>query len=86
MIATYSLNRISLLFRDRNGVSTRRQLRIILDVLAQELKELLLILSDELSELRIAVTNLLENRLQHLRLLLNELSQLLEVRVVTQKF
>lgn len=43
------------------------------------------VVSDQLRELRVAGTELLENGLKHLGLLLNDLAKLLELRVVPQE-
>lgn len=62
-----------------------RELALIAEVLRQQLQKLLLVLADELRQLRVARANLLKDRLQHLRLLLHQLTQLLEVRVISQE-
>ena len=51
--------------------------------LGQQLEKLFLILPNNLSKLWIAFSNLLEDRLEHGRLLLNKLTQLLEVRTLS---
>jgi hypothetical protein len=40
-------------------------------------------LSDELGQLRISSTDLLQDRLEHLRVLLHDLSKLLELGVIS---
>jgi hypothetical protein len=62
-----------------------RQRNIIVSILSKKLHELLRILGDDLRELRIASGNLLQDRLKHLWLLLDNLSQLLERWVVAQE-
>jgi hypothetical protein len=49
------------------------------------LKELVRVTRDHLGQLRVAGSNLLQDGLEHLRLLLYHLSQLLKLWVVTQK-
>ena len=44
-----------------------------------------MVLSDKLGDLRVTGCDLLQDRLQHLRLLLNKLAELLEVRVISEK-
>lgn len=54
-------------------------------VLAEQLQELFGVLPDQLGNLGVASGNLLQDRLQHLRLLLHELSELLEMGVGAQE-
>lgn len=84
--STQALDRIALLFGDLDRIRSGRKRRVIVSTaLRQQLEELLLILTDKLSELRVSGTELLKDRLKHLRLLLDDLSQLLELRVVTKE-
>ena len=62
------------------------QLTIVIDIFTQQLQKLFLVLTNKLGKLRVSCTDLLKDRLKHLGLLLYELSQLLKVRVVAQKF
>jgi hypothetical protein len=64
-------------------VGAWRQRAIIL--FTQELEKLLLILTNELCNLRVTSGNLLKDRFQHLRLLLDQLAELLKVRVIPQE-
>jgi len=82
---TYPLDGIPLLLRDGDGLSTRWQRGIVVGVLAQKAEELIRVLRDQLGKLRVARTNLLEDGLQHLRLLLHDLAELLELGVVPKE-
>lgn len=82
---TYALDSIALLFGDGDSLGSRGQGRIVIAVLAKQTQELLRVLCDEVGELRIAGAKLLENGLQHLRLLLDDLTELLKLGVVAQK-
>jgi hypothetical protein len=69
---TYTLNCIALLLRNRDRLSTRGQSLVILTkVLSKQLKELFRVLPDNLGNLGVTRSNLLEDRLEHLGLLLN---------------
>jgi hypothetical protein len=63
----------------------RRQRDIIVSVLAEQVQELVRVGSDQLSERRVTGAKLLQDWLEHLRLLLNDLSKLLELRVVAKE-
>lgn len=80
---TYALDGISLLFCNTDSLCT--WWKHVITIFAQELQKLLFVLSNELCNLRVASSDLLENGLEHLRLLLNKLAQLLEVAVVPQE-
>lgn len=82
---THPLNRRSLILRDADLLRPRRQRRIPLRILRQQLQELLRVLADQRRQLRIARPDLLQDRLQHARLRLDNLAQLLELRVRAQE-
>lgn len=82
---THSLDGVPLLLSHGNSLSSWRQRRIVVSVLAQQAKELLGVLGYQLGELRVASAKLLQDRLQHLRLLLDNLAKLLELGVVSQE-
>lgn len=63
----------------------RRESHIVIRIFSKELHELVGILSDYLRELWVASCNGLEDWLEHGRLLLDDLSQLLELWVVAQE-
>ena len=63
----------------------RWQRNIIVSILSKKLHELLRILRDDLRELRIAGRDLLQDGFKHLWLLLDDLSQLLELWVIAQE-
>lgn len=85
--ADKALNCVPLLFSHSNLLGSGRKRRIVVaSGFAEQLKELLRVLCDELGKLRVAGTELLQNRLQHLRLLLDHLPQLLELSVVAEPF
>lgn len=80
------LNRIALLLSHRDLMSSRGERGIIVATcLAKKGEELLGVLRDELGKLWVASAELCEDRLQHLRLLLDDLAQLLELGIVTQE-
>jgi hypothetical protein len=82
---THPLDRSPLILRDANLLCSRRQRRIPLRILRQQLQKLLWILADQRRQLRVARPDLLQNRLQHARLRLHNLAQLLELRVRAQE-
>lgn len=65
---------------------TRGERLIIIRLLTQELQELFLILANELRNLGVSSGDLLEDGFEHLWLLLDQLTKLLEVGVIPQKF
>jgi hypothetical protein len=71
---TQSLDSLALLFSDGNGLSTRGQRRVLISVLSEQLEELLWVLCYHLRQLWVSCTDLLEDGLKHLRLLLYDLS------------
>lgn len=82
--AYQTFNGIALLLRDRDLVDSGRQWGIFISSrLAEKAEELLRVLCDELSELRVTGTELLKNWLEHLGLLLDYLTELLELGIVT---
>jgi len=82
---THPFNRRPLLLRDADLLRPRRQRRIPLRILRQQLQELLGVLADQRRQLRVARPDLLQDRLQHPRLRLHNLAQLLELRVRAQE-
>lgn len=81
-----TINSLALLLRDRNGMRSGREGRVLVAAgLAEQLEELVLVLGDELGELRVAGAELLQYRLEHLRLLLHDLAELLELRVLAEE-
>lgn len=63
----------------------QRALFVFAKVLAQQLQELFRVLADQLGNVGVPSGNLLQNRLEHLGLLLDELPKLLKVGVGTQE-
>lgn len=74
-----ALNSIALFLGDGNAD------RATLTTLAEKVEELVGVLADHLSELRVTSTELLQDRLQHLGLLLHKLTHLLELGIVAQE-
>lgn len=68
---TNSLDGGMLLLSHTDCLGARRQRRILVVVLAQQVQELALIRGDGLSQLRIAGAELLKDALEHLGLLLD---------------
>lgn len=64
---------------------TRRQRSIVVSILTKQAEKLVGVLSDQLGELRVAGTELLEDGLQHLGLLLDDLTELLKLGVISQE-
>ena len=85
MQSTHSLNGITLLLSHTNGLSTGRQRRVIVIILAKQIQELVGVLGDQLGELGVSGTQLLENGLEHLRLLLDDLAKLLELGIISKE-
>jgi hypothetical protein len=81
----YSLNGISLLLGDGNSLGARGERNIIVSIFTQQLKELVWVRGNQLRQLRVASAELLQDRLQHLRLLLNNLAELLKLGVVSEE-
>lgn len=82
---THSLNGIPLLLGHGNSLSTRRQGGVVITILAEQAEKLVGVLGNQVGELGVASTQLLQNRLQHLRLLLDNLTKLLKLWVVSQE-
>jgi hypothetical protein len=82
---THSLDGVPLLLGHCNSLGSRGQWGIVVGVLAKQAEELLGILGNELGQLRVARSELLQDRLQHLGLLLDNLAELLELWVVSQE-
>lgn len=81
----YSLNGIALFFGHRNGLGTRRQRHVVFGVLAKQAQESIRVGSNELGQLRVTGTKLLQDGFEHLRLLLHDLAQLLELGVAAKE-
>lgn len=70
-----TLDGIALLLGDGNSVGSRRERGVFVAAgLAEQLQELVLVLRYQLGQLRVAGAELLQDRLQHLRLLLDYLT------------
>lgn len=82
---THSLNGVPLLLGHGDSLSPRGQWGVIISVLTEQAEELLGVLGYQLGQLRVASSKLLQDRLQHLRLLLDNLAKLLELGVVSQE-
>ena len=83
---TYTLNSIPLLLRHGNSLRAGGKRRVVVvALLAEQREELLRVLRDELRELRVARAELLQDGLEHLRLLLHHLAELLELRVIPEE-
>lgn len=67
------------------GARGQLALLVLTEILAQQLQELLRVLSNHRSNLGVASCNLLQNGLQHVGLLLDELTELLEVGIAAQE-
>ena len=85
MKSTHSLDGIALLLSHTNSLSTRGQRRIVVIILAKQAQELVRVLGDQLGELGVSGTQLLENGLKHLRLLLDNLAELLELGIISEE-
>lgn len=79
----YTFDGVSLLLGDVDLVGAWRE--GALPFLTQKLQELLLVLTNQLGNLRVTRSDLLKDGLQHLGLLLDQLTELLEVGVVTEE-
>lgn len=66
-------------------MGTRGQRNIIVGILTQKLKELVLMCRYQLRKLRVARSELLQDGVQHLGLLLNDLAELLKLRIVAKE-
>lgn len=82
---TYSFNSFSLLLGHTDSLSAGGQSGIVVSIFAKQVQELIRVCTNQLSQLRVAGTELLQDWLQHLRLLLNDLTELLELGVAAQK-
>lgn len=83
--ATYPLDSIPFLLRNRDGLGTGRQGHVVINILTEDAEELVGVLGNELSQSGVASAELLQDGLQHLRLLLDNLAQLLELGVVSKE-
>lgn len=84
-IDTYTFDSIALFFGDSDRLRTRGKRGVVIAILAKETEELVGILSNQLGKMRVASPKLLQNWLQHMRLLLNDLTQLLKLSIVAKK-
>lgn len=84
-LRTYTFNSIALFFGDGDRLRTRGKRSVVITILTKETQELIGVLGDQLGKLGVASPELLQNRLQHLRLLLDDLAQLLELGVVAKE-
>lgn len=82
---THPLNGLALLLSDADLLRARWQLHVLVAVLCQQLHELFGVLRNDLRQLRIASRDLLQDGLEHLRLLLHDLTKLLELWVVAEE-
>jgi hypothetical protein len=82
---TYSLDGFPLLLGYADGLSTWGKSGIVICVLTQKVQELIRVSGNQLSELGVAGAELLQNGLQHLWLLLDDLSELLKLSVTAQE-
>lgn len=84
---THPLNRIPLLLRDPDIPTRTRRHRqpVTLHPLSNQLQELLRILANQLRELRVRGAHLLQHVFEHAGILLDQLAELLEHRVVAEE-
>lgn len=84
-LKTNPLNSVPLLFGHGYGLGGGRQRHVIVCRFTKKLEKLIRIRGDELRQTGVPGAQLLENGLKHLRLLLNDLAELLELRIVPKK-
>lgn len=77
------LNGLPLFLGNANGLGARRQRGVLISVLGEQLQELIWVTRNKLGQLRVASYDLLQDGLEHRRLLLYDLTKLLELRIVT---
>lgn len=82
---TYPVDGFSFFFCDKYLLGSGRSRCIIIGLFAQELQELFRMFLNQLGKLRVTGADLLKDRLQHLRLSLDNLAKLLELRVISQE-
>lgn len=82
---THPFNSIALFFCDRDSLGAGGQGNVVVGAFAQKREELVGVGGNQLCKLRVAGAKLLQNRLEHLWLLLNNLAELLELRVMSEK-
>jgi hypothetical protein len=83
---TYPFNGIPLFLCNRNSLRSRRQISLtVINVLTEKLKKLFGILSNKRGDLGIPGGDLLQDWLKHVGLLLDELTELLEVGVAAEE-
>lgn len=83
--STHPLDSIALFLRHRDSLRARRQGNIVVCILAEQLQELVGIGRNQLGQLGVSGTKLLQDGLEHLRLLLNNLAELLKLGVVPEE-
>lgn len=84
-IAPYSLNSIPFLLSNSDSLGARGQGDIVVRILTQKLKKLVRVRGYQLSQLRVSSTELLEDGLKHLRLLLHYLAKLLKLSIMSEE-
>lgn len=82
---THSFNSLSFLFRNANSLGPGRQRCVLVGILTEQLQELVRVLANQLRELWIPGAYLLQDWLEHARLCLNYLTQLLELWIGSKK-
>ncbi len=82
---THPLDSVPFFLGNRNSLRAGGERSIVVGVLAKEAEELFGVLGDQLGKLRVASAQLLQDRLEHLGLLLDNLAELLELGVVPQE-
>ena len=82
---TYTLDGISFFFGDGNRLGTRRERGVIVNIFAEQVQELARVVGNQLGKLGVALTELLQDGLQHLGLLLYHLSELLELSIIPKE-
>ena len=83
--AAYPLYRFAFFLGDADSLGTRGKRRVLVGVLRKQLQKLLWVVCNQLGQLWVASSDLLQNGFKHLWLLLYDLSQLLELWIVTQE-
>lgn len=83
---TYTLDSVALLFGHGNSLGTGGQGRVVVvAIFAQQAQELVRVLRNKLGQLGVTSTELLQDRLEHLGLLLDNLAELLELGIVAEE-
>ena len=81
----YPFNRLPFVLCDAYSLGSRWQWRILICILTQQLKKLVGMLSNQLSKLGVPSADLLEDGFEHARLGLYNLSELLELGIVSEE-